>query len=313
MPLANILTPLIAKKAVELDRQITPRAAGYLKSVKLTVGPATRLDVGAASVTPAAWAGAKGGPVPSTAPLTEAERHRAQKVQPAGFGEGRLYPWVQTDAPWTEMSGKRDPNVHLDEPGAKSGGYLKTIGNKGGSGGRTVADKSVMRIAPSYGMPILQKADDFGREQNARDIAAYVERGLPAPEYLANGLRPEEIVGAYTVGAENRSNNAWITRSPNPAERALAEPIPFAPPINDKAEMSDAVYRGPVGELGVEGYLPFEARQAKGRVYDKYGFPAGVFQDKTADEAAAIIADKLQAQRERQGDPTAWWMMGPSV
>lgn len=102
-----LATPGHAPQVVVHDK---PGDAG---TVRLNV-PGRAPGVGRATVEATNWAGARGGEPSTVTKLNDAQKAGLAPVTPSGFSEGRLYPYVETEAPWTEMSGRRDPRVHVD-------------------------------------------------------------------------------------------------------------------------------------------------------------------------------------------------------
>lgn len=165
---------------------------------------------------------------------------------------------------------------------------------------RTVAAdrNTVQRAAPQDNMPIYDKGDSLGREMNVNDIAALVERGQPVPQHLYQGLHPDDIARAHALGSEMRGYGGA------PSLQAM--------PRKDTPSMQTGPYTGRTPELAMPG-APDSMEQHKGRgaaadrIVRKVGYLPQMFDGRSSVEAAQIIADQLQAQRERAGDPTAWW------
>jgi hypothetical protein len=156
----------------------------------------------------------------------------------------------------------------------------------------------IQDASPVDGMPVFSKADSLGRQMHASNIAAMTERGQAAPSHMYQGLTPEDIVGALSMGGDMRAMGGppSLSGAPSPAD---------AP-----GKYGDGVYRGEQGwspEIAVPSYRdPQQHGEALDAFVQKHGYVPEMFADKTPDEAMMMLARQLEAQRARNGDLSAW-------
>lgn len=188
---------------------------------------------------------------------------------------------------------------------------------------RKVEMNGVTRLHPQDNMPVIidsgpARLSEDGRNMQTNDIAALRERGLDIPAYMYNGMYPENIADAHRSGAEMDGYRRDLGVEPGRKGQF---------PGFQEAKSQDMLYRGgdvedrngdfTGGETSPE--LNFEKRQKVGRLVDQDvqdsggHFNPGLLDGLSEQEAARRIADQLQAQRERNGDPTAWWNVATST
>lgn len=188
----------------------------------------------------------------------------------------------------------------LNEAAAKDAAFKAQVAQRK----KLQAKPTIQRAAPTDNMPVFDKADSLNRTKQSIDVATMHERGQAVPPHMLQGLQPDEIVGAVGNGGSARWADGVLGMAPPEVANGIAPP-PDGPQL-----LSNAT---PQGELSVHGYESPDARMAKGRLVDKFvqdnhGYSPGLFEQQapSAEEAARLIADQLQAQRERNGDASAW-------
>lgn len=155
----------------------------------------------------------------------------------------------------------------------------------------------VQRRSAEGGMPVFDKNDELNRTLQANDLMATVERGQPVEPYMLQGLRPEEMAGALGMGGQMRALGG------DPSFSHMTQPSP---------QQQDLVYRPPEDNTLERDQLRREKAALVDQHVQKHGYSPGLFEDMTAEEAAALIADQLQARRAAQGDPWAF-AAGPNI
>lgn len=163
-----------------------------------------------------------------------------------------------------------------------------------------------MQVGPDR-MPVFDKADELNQTLQGLRIQGKMEEGGAPSAHMFQGLTPEQIMEALGRGAQLRE---WGGK---PYSSDLA-PVPGA--AGPKVVQGPWKGGPPVLQIG-PGEEPLDIRMKRARAYDEFvqkvGWQPELFKDKTDLEALRMISDQLQAQRERNGDPTAWWATGPSI
>lgn len=168
--------------------------------------------------------------------------------------------------------------------------------------GNDMAARQVTRLHPQDRMPVYLGDDQLLQAQQAGDIAALRERGLPIPDYMYNGLSGPDVTEAHRIGADMNAMGG------DPMLKSQLQPFKD-PQVVMKADPAGTDF---VAGREVSGAGPsqMDKRMKGARVVDQYvqlhGYDPGLFDGLNQDEAARRIIDQLQAQRERSGDIGAW-------